>query len=501
MNTERSDILFRPALLVFILTLLMIFSLQLLTGCVSKNIFPAEKTIHISQRDAAKAGSMALYMQGLLYENSDSNSTEQAVDAYRNALKLDPLNTNAVKALVRLLLLQQQFEQAYATLDNHLTDNSCDSQIQYLASCIAGQIEQPLAAAQWASRALKNDSTNAVFARSAIIHYFGAGEDKDALRVMDHFTESLTASNALKFAVELSLAATSSDFKVSPAQAVKCGERAFKFTATEGQRYDLLRHMSWLHLEAAQTNQAIYVLEEAYDLKPDNCLPLFRLGMIYKDSPSLMRKLEKRVKRGGKKALRDQLSLGFAYHAQERLDEAVGLLESYHQQRLCNGLKLHKSFYISLGMMYEQLSDYAKLDLLLTEALRSYPDDAQLLNFSAFSWAVRSVNLDQALCYINIALRQEPENPAYIDTKGWVLHKLGRSYEALQLLLKACTLDNQEPEILDHTGDVLYAVGNEIIALDFWKTSYLLNPQPAVAEKLRALGEEPPQINSDISSK
>jgi predicted Zn-dependent protease len=99
----------------------------------------------------------------------------------------------------------------------------------------------------------------------------------------------------------------------------------------------------------------------------------------------------------------------------------------------------------------------------------------------------------QALHYINIVLKQAPDNPAYLDTRGWILHKAGRNYEALQQLLKACAADNQEPVILDHTGDVLFAIGNDILALDFWKKSYINDPQASVATKLKRCGEPVPE--------
>ena len=99
--------------------------------------------------------------------------------------------------------------------------------------------------------------------------------------------------------------------------------------------------------------------------------------------------------------------------------------------------------------------------------------------------------------FINIVLAQEPENPAYLDTKGWILHKAGRHYEALQQLLKACAADNQEPVILDHTGDVLFEIGNDILAIDFWKKSYIHDPQSAVAEKLRKMDEPLPKVKAD----
>ena len=153
-----------------------------------------------------------------------------------------------------------------------------------------------------------------------------------------------------------------------------------------------------------------------------------------------------------------------------------------------------KEFYLILGATYEEFKAYEKIDRLFKDAIGAFPDDPEILNFAAYLWSERGINLKKALKYINRVLEQNPNNPAYIDTKGWILHKAGRNYEALQQLLKACALDNQEPVILDHTGDVLYQVGNDILALDFWKKSYINSPRQSVADKLAEHGEPVPKI-------
>ncbi len=68
---------------------------------------------------------------------------------------------------------------------------------------------------------------------------------------------------------------------------------------------------------------------------------------------------------------------------------------------------------------------------------------------------------------IQRAVQQEPDNPAYRDSLGWVLFQLGRPEEALVELEKAATKD-PDPTILDHLGDVYLAAGESAKAKQAW---------------------------------
>ena len=73
-----------------------------------------------------------------------------------------------------------------------------------------------------------------------------------------------------------------------------------------------------------------------------------------------------------------------------------------------------------------------------SESIRSNPS---VRNMLAYWRSLGDFELEKALADVNIALESVPENPtpiklldaiAYRDTRGWVLHKLGRNEEALE---------------------------------------------------------------------
>ena len=63
----------------------------------------------------------------------------------------------------------------------------------------------------------------------------------------------------------------------------------------------------------------------------------------------------------------------------------------------------------------------------------------------------------EALRLIETALALEPENPAILDSMGWVLFKLGRAEEALPYLRDAAEAE-PHPEIVAHLIEVLWTL-------------------------------------------
>jgi tetratricopeptide (TPR) repeat protein len=98
------------------------------------------------------------------------------------------------------------------------------------------------------------------------------------------------------------------------------------------------------------------------------------------------------------------------------------------------------------------------------------------------------VNLDQALEMIRQAVAAEPENPAYLDSLAWVLHRMGRSEEALPHMEKAAKLMEDDPDstVLDHLGDILAALKRLPEARTHWKRALELDPAPEIRKKLEA---------------
>ncbi|NIV34585.1 MAG: tetratricopeptide repeat protein, partial [Anaerolineae bacterium] len=65
------------------------------------------------------------------------------------------------------------------------------------------------------------------------------------------------------------------------------------------------------------------------------------------------------------------------------------------------------------------------------------PDNSQALNALGYTLTDRTDRHQEALKYIEQAYNQHPEDPAILDSMGWVLYHLGRLDEALTFLEQA----------------------------------------------------------------
>jgi len=82
---------------------------------------------------------------------------------------------------------------------------------------------------------------------------------------------------------------------------------------------------------------------------------------------------------------------------------------------------------------------------------------------------------------IERAFAQTPEDPAVIDSMGWVMYRLGRLPEAREYLEKAYS-KTQDAEIAAHLGEVLWALGERDAALALWNKARGEHPGNRILE-------------------
>jgi tetratricopeptide (TPR) repeat protein len=146
---------------------------------------------------------------------------------------------------------------------------------------------------------------------------------------------------------------------------------------------------------------------------------------------------------------------------------------------------LDHRFYLQLGSMLERAGHFDDAVMALEQSLMLDPDFDEALNHLGYMWAERGINLQIARDMIERAVKAEPENPAYLDSLGWVLFQLKKPAEALPPLQKAVELlKESDATVFDHLGDVLKALGRLPEAREAWQKSLAVEPSEAVKRKL-----------------
>ena len=123
--------------------------------------------------------------------------------------------------------------------------------------------------------------------------------------------------------------------------------------------------------------------------------------------------------------------------------------------------------------------------------LKDRPEDASLLNALGYSLADRNQKLPRAESLIRKALAASPDNPAFLDSLGWVLFRRGDIPNALPQLERAYRIF-PDAEIASHWGELLWVSGKQTEARALWARSLARSPdsKPLRATIERLTGEK-----------
>ncbi len=104
----------------------------------------------------------------------------------------------------------------------------------------------------------------------------------------------------------------------------------------------------------------------------------------------------------------------------------------------------------------------------LRRLLELKPNDADALNALGYTLADRTESQKEALSLIEKALVLKPDEPAIMDSLGWVQYRLGQIDEAVSHLRTAYA-KQPDPEIAAHLGEVLWVSGQKDEAKKIWE--------------------------------
>lgn len=167
-------------------------------------------------------------------------------------------------------------------------------------------------------------------------------------------------------------------------------------------------------------------------------------------------------------------------------------------------------FYLIEADLLMQMKEYQAGTQLLTEALKKYPAQPNLLysrstfsehrhdlpllekdlraildkdpnnvvalNALGYALADHTKRYSEAHALIEKALAQKPDDPAIMDSMGWVEYRLGNLPAARDWLEKAYAA-YPDPEVAAHLGEVLWQAGSEKRALEIWQKALQEAPE------------------------
>ena len=142
----------------------------------------------------------------------------------------------------------------------------------------------------------------------------------------------------------------------------------------------------------------------------------------------------------------------------------------------------HPELLYSHSIIAEKQQRWEVMEQDLRRIIKLYPDNAVALNALGYTLADRNQHLKEAQAFIQRAYQLNPNDPATMDSLGWVEYRLGHYTEAQAWLEKAYQLW-PDAEIAAHLGEVLWKNNQREQAITIWKAALKTNPQDDTLQK------------------
>jgi tetratricopeptide (TPR) repeat protein len=144
------------------------------------------------------------------------------------------------------------------------------------------------------------------------------------------------------------------------------------------------------------------------------------------------------------------------------------------------------------AVLHEKNNSLALMEKDLRQIIKQDNDNAIALNTLGYVLANRTDRLAEAYQLITRALSAKPNDPAIMDSLGWVEYRRGNLIESLKLLTDAYAA-YPDHEVAAHLGEVLWKLGQEDKAFQVWKQGLKQTPNsPLILEAVQRL--TPPQL-------
>lgn len=143
----------------------------------------------------------------------------------------------------------------------------------------------------------------------------------------------------------------------------------------------------------------------------------------------------------------------------------------------------------NIDLLYARALTAEKVDMLdvtihdLQEIVERQPNNVQALNALGYTLVDRTDRVAEGVKLVERAFKINANDPAITDSMGWAYYRQGRYEEALRLLRKAFT-QNQDAEIAAHLGEVMWVSGDQEGAREVWDAALRQTPEHKVLLKV-----------------
>ncbi len=266
--------------------------------------------------------------------------------------------------------------------------------------------------------------------------------------------------------------------------------------ATLGEKPQIMRAVAEIEMDRGNFRTAFGYLERLVEIEPDvfsNYIGLVLLANGLAGEPSSPEEdkrfssvegttyLREAVRRMDRTQYSDNFIIGTVYRKiddRERAEQFLTAAEKLSPE--------DRDILLELAALYEDIGRYDDAIRRIRVVYDNEPEDASVNNFYGYLLAVKGDSLDLAEELITKALDEDPGNGYYLDSLGWVKFRKGEFSDALEILLGASEIVEDDPVIWEHIGDTYMKLGQPEPALESYNRSAEVDPdRTEIEEKVR----------------
>lgn len=436
-----------------------------------------------------------------LFVNSDPNKAKTfLINAF--ATKDPDIDQNL------LMILNQLPETGQANLSQLILtlaeERKSDAYIQLTAAQIAATQMDIQNASKYVANALKIEPnfTSAIELNAKIIR-FQADDDKPALAYLEQQLQKFPNNAELRLFYITALLDNDDMKKAMPQLEILTKDKTYG-----GEAY---LTMGEIYVTQDNISKAQEVIKKALPFPNSDDKAKFYLGQIYeyqKENSQAIRYYED-ISEESEYHTQGYLRAAYLYALAGNYDDALDILQSaspstFEDQKqvlltevdiLIDNKNYDKAldqankvleiipedvdFLYARSVIYGLLDKPSEAEKDLRAILNIDPNNANALNALGFTLANQPNRVKEALPFLQQALSLSPENPAFLDSMGWLMFKMGRNQEAINILDKAYKISGNS-EIAAHLGEVLWSTGKKEAAKEIWLKALSSSQDPQI---------------------
>jgi tetratricopeptide (TPR) repeat protein len=400
---------------------------------------------------------------------SHAHDYAKAEDAYRKAVVADPSDASHRHGLAQALMAEEKYSDALAQFKKlaALEPNSADNYLRM------AELQRRLGQYDQAQASLTHAQQLAPGSLEVLYNQALLDEDQerfsDAAKILTDAIASIKAQNAAHqntnaLAILYEQLGHAYRLGHNYAAAIETFEDMGKLGPQAAERARLL--LIDTYRADHQIDKGIEEAKQGLTQKPADHDLTITLAMLYseKSDTAQATQLLRGLLKGNDSDQIIYLDLAEVQENGKKFGEAEQSAQK--AEALARESADKQSAWFMLGSIYERQKKYDQAEAQFKRVLDLNPDNAPVLNYYGYMLADRGIRVAEATSLIERALKQDPNNGAYLDSLGWAYFKQNRLEEAEQYLRKAIVRQGNDPTILGHLGDVYLKLGDNQQAAD-----------------------------------